>query len=131
MPVDDGAQRIYELLNQPSNALRKNLLALTKAQRQAINKPYGVMPQYGINALAQIRAFYRELRDQISTIDTVDVVSRANALDALDAMDRSLDAFESSLEFGMSKPALAPAKKARNRSRVANSTMKATLRGLA
>ena len=76
MPADAGAQQILNLLNQPSDLLLQNLVVLAKAQRKQVQKPFGVLPQYGVDALAQIRSFYRDLRAQIDAIETVDVGSR-------------------------------------------------------
>lgn len=131
MPVDDGAQRILDLLSLPNEELGKNSRKLAKAQLKAIDKPYGVMPQYGINALAEIRNYYRALRVQIDSIDTIDAQGKGNALLALDSIDNALDTYEASLEKGISKQAIPKAKAARNQSKFANQTLKAAMRGLA
>jgi hypothetical protein len=112
MAADAGAQQILNLLNQPSDVLLQNLVALAQAQRKQVQKPYGVLPQYGVDALAQIRSFYRDLRAQIDAIETVDVGSKASVLEALDNLDRSFGAYERSLDFGISRPAVPKVRKA-------------------
>lgn len=130
MAADAGAQQILDLLNQPSDLLHDNSLALLKAQRKQVDKPYGVMPQYGVDALATIRTFYRDLRTQIDAIQTVDVASKTSVLEGLDTLDRSIGSFERSLDFGMSQPAIPRAKKAKKRAKQANKSLKEAIAGL-
>jgi hypothetical protein len=106
MAADAGAQRILDLLNNPNPLLGTGSISLAKASRKAIKKPYGVMPQYGVDALGSIRTFYRDLRTQIDAIETVDEASKASVIQALDTLDGSIGAYEASLELGMSRPAL-------------------------
>ena len=61
------------------------------------------MPQSGVEALADVRQFYRGLRNQIAAIETVDDASKASALQALDALDAAFGAYERGLEFGISR----------------------------
>lgn len=130
MAADPAAQRILDLLNEPSEMLYENSVALAQAQRKQVKKPYGVMPQYGVDALAEIRTFYRDLRAQIDAIETVDLDSKASALDALDTLDRSIGQYERSLEFGVSRPAVPRAKRAAKTGKQANKTMRQALEGL-
>lgn len=130
MAADAGAQQILDLLNQPSDLLQANTLALLKAQRKQVDRPYGVMAQYGVDALAEIRQFYRDLRAQIDAIETVDLESKATTLAALDTLDRSIGAYERSLEFGISRPAIPKAKKADKTARQANKILSQAKKGL-
>ena len=130
MATDDGAQAILNLLNEPSEVLYQNMRILIKAQRKQADRPYGVMAQPGIDALAAIRLYYRDLRSQIDAIDTIDVASKAFALDALDSADRMIGQYESSLEFGISQPAIPKLKKAVRTSRLAKSSFKQAMEGL-
>jgi hypothetical protein len=128
--ADAGSQQILDLLNQPSDRLRADSLALVKAAKKARNKPYGVMPQHGVDAVADIRAFYRDLRAQIDAIDTADQASKAAVLDGLDAIDRSFGAYERSLELGYSDEAVPKIKKAAKRSSQAKKSLRAAIKGL-
>lgn len=130
MAADAGAQQILDLLNQPSAQLYEDSVALAKAQRNAVKKPYGVMPDYGVVALADLRSFYRDLRAQIDAIDTVDQASKASALDALDALDRCFGSYERSLDFGISKPAVPKLNKASKRGKDAKKGLRAVIKGL-
>lgn len=130
MPADDGAQAILNLLNEPSDLLATNTRVLLKAQRKQVDRPYGVMAQEGVDALAEIRNFYRGLRAQIDAIETVDVASKTTALEALDNLDRSIGSYERSLEFGMSQPAIPKAKKAAKKARAVNKSLSQALDGL-
>ena len=130
MPADAGAQQILNLLNQPSDLLLQNLVVLAKAQRKQVQKPFGVLPQYGVDALAQIRSFYRDLRAQIDAIETVDVGSKASALEALDNLDRSFGAYERSLDFGISRPAVPKARKADKKADEAKKGIRLAIRAL-
>jgi hypothetical protein len=130
MAADAGAQQILNLLATPSQLLHDNSLLLLKAQRKQVDKPYGVMPQYGVDALNEIRTFYRNLRAQIDAIQTVDTASKASVLEGLDTLDRSIGSYERSLEFGMSNPAIPRAKKAKKRAKQANASLKDALQGL-
>jgi hypothetical protein len=130
MAADAGAQQILDLLNTPSQRLQDDLAAILKSSRRAPNKPFGVMPQHGVDAVGDMRSFYRELRAQIDAIETVDLESKANALEALDTLDRSFGACERSLELGRSKPAIPKLQKAEKRSRAAKKTMRDAIKGL-
>ena len=111
MAADEGAQQILDLLNQPSDRLYQDAIALARAGKKAPHQPYGVMPQPGIDALADMRSFFRDLRSQIDAIDTADP-SKADALDALDQLDRYFGAYEGGLDFGYSKRAIPKLKRA-------------------
>ncbi len=130
MAADAGAQQILDLLNQPSTQLYTNFVALAKAQRKQVKRPYGVLAQYGVDALAEIRTFYRDLRAQIDAIETVDLDSKASALEALDTIDLSIGAYERSLEFGISRPAIPKAKKAAQRGKLAKKSINQAINGL-
>jgi hypothetical protein len=130
MAADEGAQQILDLLNTPSELLYQNSVALAKAQRKAVKKPYGVMPQYGVDAVAELRNFYRGLRAQIDAINTVDVASKASALEALDTLDLCFGAYERSLEFGISPPAVPKVKKAKKRASQAGKSINEAMKGL-
>jgi hypothetical protein len=130
MAADAGAQAILDLLNQPSDVLNKNTRALMKAQREQVDRPYGVMAQYGIDALAEIRNFYRVLRTQIDAIETVDVASKTSALEALDSLDSAIGSYERSLEFGISKPAIPKAKAAARKGREVKTSLRQAIAGL-
>ena len=79
MAADAGAQRIHDLLNQPSDRLYDDAIALAKAGKQAPHRRYGVMPQPGIDALADMRTFFRDLRAQIDAIDSADPLEATSA----------------------------------------------------
>jgi hypothetical protein len=130
MAADQGAQQIYALLNEPTPFLYKELKKVAKAQREARNNPYGVMAQAGVDALAEVRQYYRALRTRIDEIETADTVSKTNALQSLDALDASLDAFEASLEFGISKPAVPKAKNSTRKAGTAKKKMASAIAGL-
>lgn len=130
MAADAGAQQILDLLNQPSGRLYDDAVAFSKASRKAPDKPYGVLPQYGVDALADMRSFYRDLRAQIDAIDTVDLASKADALDALDGIDRQFSAYERALEFGASKPAIPKLKKSKRVGKDAVAGLRQAIKGL-
>ena len=130
MAADAGAQQIYDLLHEPSQRLQDDALAFAKATKKASSKPYGVTPQYGIDALADMRQYYRDLRAQIAAIDTVDTASKSTALDALDALDRHFGAHERGLDFGFSKPAIPRLKKSAKIGGQAVAGLKKASRGL-
>ena len=90
MALDAGAQQIYDLLNQSSSRLYDDAVAFSAASIEAPRRPYGVMPQYGVEALADMRAFVREVRQEVAAIETIDVTSKDEALKALDAIDRQI-----------------------------------------
>lgn len=130
MAADAGAQQILDLLNQPSAQLGQDADRIIRAVTKAPSEPYGVIPQDGADAIADMRAYFRDLRTQISAIETVDAAAKANALEALDNFDRTIGVYELSLEFGISKPALSKLKKADKRATEAKRAMKRTIRGL-
>jgi hypothetical protein len=130
MAADEGAQQILDLLNQPSDQLGQDSLALARASRRAVTKPYGVMPQYGVDAVADLRAFYRDLRSQIDAIDTVDLASKTNAIEMLDTLDRCIGAYERSLEFGISRPAVPKLNKADKLGSQARKALRQARKGL-
>jgi len=130
MAADAGAQAILDLLNEPSDLLGQNTRVLLQAQRKQVDRPYGVMAQEGVDALAEIRTFYRTLRAQIDAIQTVDVDSKTSALEALDALDRSIGSYERSLEFGISRPAIPKAKKAAKKAREVKTSLHQAIEGL-
>jgi hypothetical protein len=130
MAADAGAQQILDLLSQDSPSLRQDLIAVAKASKNAHKKPYGVMPQYGIAALADVRTFFRDLRSQIDAIETVDTASKTSALQALDTIDLAIGSYERSLELGISKPALPKAKKAEKRAKQARKALHQATTGL-
>jgi hypothetical protein len=130
MAADAGAQQILDLLNEPSEQLSADFRKIIKAAKKAPKKNYGVMPQYGVDAVADMRAYYRDLRAQIAAIETVDAASKSSALEALDNLDRCFGSYERSLEFGFSKPAIPKAKKAAKRGKQAKQTFRQAIKGL-
>lgn len=130
MPADAGAQEILDLLNQSSSRLYDDAVAFSQASREAPEKPYGVMPQYGVDALADMRAFVREVRQQVAAIETVEQTSKAEALKALDAIDRQIDAYESGLELGISHQAVPKLKKSKQVGKGAMSGLRQAIGGL-
>lgn len=124
MPVDAGAQQILDLLNQSSSRLYEDAVAFSKASKKAPERPYGVMPQYGVDALADMREFFREVRRQIDAIETVDVAAKNAALEALDGVDLQFDAYESGLELGISHQAVPKLKKSKQVGRAAGSGLR-------
>lgn len=130
MAADAGAQRIQELLNKKSPSLGADLAEIARAAQSASENPYGVMSQSGIEALGNVRQFYRRLRRQISGIKTSDKAAKAGALQSLDALDTALDTYEQSLDLGVSEPALPKAQKAEQKARQAQSKMKSSIAGL-
>jgi hypothetical protein len=130
MAADAGAQQILDLLNQPSERLGEDFRKMIKASTKAPKKDYGVMPQYGVDAVGDMRAFYRDLRAQIDAIETVDTASKASALEALDNLDRFFGAYERSLELGISKPAIPKLKKAKKRAKEAKTAVRDAVTGL-
>jgi hypothetical protein len=130
MPADAGAQEILDILNQQSSRLYKDAVAFSEASIEAQKREYGVMPQYGVEALADMRVFYREARRQIAEIETVDVTAKANALKALDGIDRQFGAYERGLELGFSGPAMPKLKKSKQIGKNAAAGLRRTIRGL-
>lgn len=130
MAADAGAQQIYDLLNQQSEQLGQDADRIIRAVTKAPSQPYGVIPQDGADAIADMRAYFRDLRTQINAIDTVDAAAKASAIEALDNFDRAIGVYELSLEFGISKPALSKLKKADKRATEAEEAMQRTIRGL-
>jgi hypothetical protein len=130
MAADAGAQQILDLLNQSSSRLYDDAVAFSRASIRAPERPYGVMPQYGVDALADMRLFCREVRQQIAEIETVDQTSKADALKALDAIDRQIDAYESGLELGISKQAMPKLKKSKQVGKQAVAGLSRAIRGL-
>jgi len=130
MAADAGAQRIYHLLNQPSKRLGQDADRIIRAVTKAPSEPYGVIPHDGADAIADMRAYFRDLRTQIKAIETVDAAAKASALKALDNFDRTIGVYELSLEFGISKPALAKLKKADKRATEAKKAMRGTIKRL-
>ncbi len=130
MAADAGARRIQELLNEKSPALSADLAEIAKAARAAPETPYGVMPQSGIQALADVRQFYRRLRRQISAVKTSDKVAKAAALQSLDALDSAFGSYEQSLEFGIAEPALPKAQSAERKALQAQRKMRGSIAGL-
>jgi hypothetical protein len=130
MAADAGAQRIQELLNKKSPALSGNLALIARAAREAPETPYGVMPQSGIEALADVRQFYRGLRRQIARVKTSDSAAKTAALQSLDALDTAFGSYEQSLEAGIAEPALLKAQNAERKARQAERKMKGSIAGL-
>lgn len=130
MAADAGAQQIYDLLNQEAPSLNHDLAEIAKAAKNAHKNPYGVMSQSGVDALADVRQFYRGLRNQIAAIETVDEASKSSALQALDSLDTAFGAYEQGLEFGISRPAVPKLKNAEKKARQAKKRMHGTIAGL-
>jgi len=131
MAADAGAQQIYDLLNQEAPSLKDELAEISRATTEARDNPYGVMSQSGVDAVANVRQFYRGLRNQIAAIETVDEASKAAALKALDTLDISFGAYERGLELGISRPAVPKVKNAARKARQAEKVMKGSIAGLA
>ena len=130
MAADAGAQQILDLLNQPSSRLYKDAMAFSEASSKVFKREYGVMPQYGVEALADMRVFYREVRQQIAEIETVDQTAKTNALKALDGIDRQFGAYESGLELGISDPAMPKLRRSKQIGKGAVAGLRRTIRGL-
>jgi len=130
MAADEGAQQILDLLNQPSSRLYKDAMAFSEASSEAFKREYGVMPQYGVEALADMRVFYREVRQQIAEIETVDQTAKADALKALDGVDRQFGAYERGLELGISAPAMPKLRRSKQIGKEAVAGLRRTIRGL-
>jgi hypothetical protein len=130
MAADAGAQEIYDLLNQEEPFLNQELAKVVKAAKNARKNPYGVMAQKGVDALAEVRQYYRILRSRIAEIETVDQASKTSALQSLDALDTALDAWEAGLDFGISRPALPKLKNAERNAGRAKRKIKGTIAGL-
>jgi hypothetical protein len=130
MAADAGARRIQELLNKKSPTLTANLAEIAKAAEEAPSTPYGVMPQSGIQALADVRQFYRGLRRQIARIKTSDKAAKTSALQSLDALDAAFGSYEQSLEFGIAEGALPKAQNAEKKARQAQKKMNSSIAGL-
>ena len=127
MAVDAGAQQILDLLNQPSEQLGQDADRIIRAVTKAPSEPYGVIPQDGADAIADMRAYFRDLRTQINAIDTADTTAKASALEALDNFDRTFGVYELSLEFGISRPALSKLKKAKKAATETEKAMQRTI----
>jgi hypothetical protein len=130
MAADAGAQQIYDLLNQEAPSLNDDLAEIAEAAKDAHNNPYGVMSQSGVDAVANVRQFYRGLRNQIAAIETVDEASKTSALQALDTLDTAFGSYELGLEFGISRPAVPKLKNAEKKARQAKTSMHGTIAGL-
>jgi CHAD domain-containing protein len=130
MAADAGAQEILDLLNKPSSRLYKDAMAFSEASSKVFKQEYGVMPQYGVEALADMRVFYREVRQQIVEIETADQTAKSDALKALDGIDRQLGAYEASLELGISAPAMPKLRKSKQVGKGAVAGLRRTIRGL-
>jgi hypothetical protein len=130
MAADAGAQEILDLLSQPSSRLYKDAAAFSDAALEAQKREFGVMPQYGVEALADMRVFYREVRQQINEIETVDLKAKSGALAALDGIDRQFGAYERGLELGISYPAMPKLKKSAQIGKEAVTGLRRTIRGL-
>ena len=130
MAADAGARRIQELLNKKSPALSADLATIAEAAESAHENPYGVMSQNGIEALADVRQFYRGLRRQIGRIKTSDKAAKAQALQSLDALDTAFGAYEQSLEFGISEPALPKVQQAERKALQAEKKLNGSIAGL-
>ena len=130
MAADAGAQQIYDLLNQSSSRLYDDAVAFSEASIKAPTMPYGVMPQDGVEALADMRTFVREVRQEIAAIETTDVTSKDEALKALDGIDRQIDAYESGLELGISHQAVPKLKKSKQVGKGAVAGLSRAINGL-
>jgi hypothetical protein len=130
MAVDAGAQQIYDLLNQKTPSLNEELAKIARAARSAHKNPYGVMSQSGVDAVANVQQFYRNLRSQIAAIETVDTASKTSALQSLDALDVAFGAYERGLDFGISRPAVPKLKNAERKALQAKKKMNGTIAGL-
>ena len=130
MAADTGAQEILDLLNQSSSRLHADAVAFSEASIEAPRKPYGVMPQYGVDALADMREFFREVRRQIDAIETADVAAKNAALEALDGVDLQIDAYESGLELGISHQAVPKLKKSKQVGKAAGSGLRQAIEEL-
>jgi hypothetical protein len=117
MAADAGSRQIEALLNKETPALNGWLAEIAKASKGARKNPYGVMSLGGVEAVAEVRRFYRDLRAQIAAIDTGDKAAKTGALQSLDALDASFGAYEQSLDFGISPQALPKAKNAERKGR--------------
>lgn len=129
MAADAGAQRILDLLNRPSEQLGQDADRIIRAVTKAPREPYGVIPQDGADAVADMRAYFRALRTQIDATDTADAALKANALEALDNLDRTIGIYELSLESGISRPALSKLRKAGKKATLAEKAMQRTIKG--
>ena len=130
MAVDAGAQQIYDLLNEEAPLLNEELAKVARAAKSAHKNDYGVMAQSGVDALAEVRQFYRGLRNEIAAIETADAASKTGALQSLDALDTAFDAYESGLEFGISRPAVPKVKNAARKAGQAKRKMQGTIAAL-
>ncbi len=127
MAADSGAQEIHDLLNQEAPELGEGIVEIARAAKDAQNNPYGVMSQSGIEAVAEVRQYYRNLRVRIAAIDTVDTTSKKGALASLDSLDTALDLYEQGLELGLSKPALPKVKSGERKARQAKQKINSVL----
>ena len=130
MPADAGAQQIYDLLNEEAPLLNEELVKVARAAKSAHKNDYGVMSQSGIDALAEVRQFYRGLRNEIAAIETADQASKRSALQSLDSLDTAFGSYELGLEFGISRPAVPKVKNAEKKARQAKKRMDGTIAGL-
>lgn len=130
MARDAGAQQIQDLLNQKAPVLNEELAKIARAAKSAHKNPYGVMSQEGVDAVAEVRQFYRGLRNQIASIETADAGSKSGALQSLDALDASFGAYERGLELGMSRPAVPKLRNAEKKGRQAKQMMRGAITGL-
>lgn len=127
--ADEGSQQIFDLLNTPSEQLNTDGLALAKALRRAPKEPYGVPPQYGFDALADMRQYFRDLRAQIDAVDSGDTSKQAT-LDALDELDRTFGAFERGLGLGVTKATRRKLKRSDKLAKGTKKALRAALNGL-
>jgi|GEM_PF-6140473 len=130
MAADAGAQRIHDLLNQQAPSLNRNLARVAKAAGSVHENPYGVMSQSGVDALAEVRRFYRGLRRQIAAVKTADGSAKADALRALDTLDAAFGAYEGGLDLGISPSAVPKLENAEKKSRQAQKKMRRAIAGL-
>ncbi len=130
MPADAGAQQIYDLLNQEVPSLNDDLAKIAKAAKNVQDNPYGVMSQSGVDAVADVRQYYRSLRVQIASIPTADEASKTSALQALDSLDASFGAYEAGLELGISRPALPKVRNAETKAAQAKKRINSAIAGL-
>jgi hypothetical protein len=128
--ADEGSAQIIALLNAPSESLQADAVALGKALRRSTKEQYGLPPQYGFDALANIRQYYRDLRAQIDAVDTAEIAAKLDAIDALDELDRSIGAFERGLSLGLGKKARPKLKRSDKLAEGALKDLRAARKGL-
>jgi hypothetical protein len=127
MAADSGAQEIHDLLNQEAPELAENFAEIARASKNASNNPFGVMSPSGIEAVAEVRQYYRNLRVRIAGIDTVDAASKNGALASLDSVDTALDLYEQGLELGLSPEALPKVRGGERKARKAKQKINAVM----